>query len=50
VLNYFPLREILYAAEGQLMQEYAAGIPEAKEKLLRTVADHAGFEEKYFCR
>ncbi|MBE6594532.1 MAG: hypothetical protein E7644_01900 [Ruminococcaceae bacterium] len=50
LLNYFPLRDELYAAEGRLMLDYAAGVPGAKEKLLRTVQSHAYFEEKYFCR
>ena len=40
----------LYATEGRLMHDYAAGVPEAKEKLLRTVADNAYFEDKYFYR
>ena len=48
--NYFPLRDELYISEGRLMHEYAAGTPGAKEKLLRTVADNAYFEDKYFCR
>jgi hypothetical protein len=47
LLNYFPLRDELYAAEGRWMLEYAAGVPEAKEKLLRAVADNAYFEDKY---
>ena len=50
VLNYFPLRDELYAAEGRLMLDYATGVPGAEEKLLRTVADNAYFEDKYFCR
>lgn len=48
--NYFPLRDELYAVEGRYMLDYAAGVPEAKEKLLRTVEDNAYFETKYFCR
>ena len=50
LLNYFPLRDELYAAEGRLMLDYAAGVPGAKEALLHTVQSHAYFEEKYFCR
>lgn len=48
--NYFPMRDELYAVEGRLMLDYATGVPNAKEKLLQAVEDHAYFENKYFYR